>query len=584
LPFLVWSLTAEHAGFTSGFHVRDYLAASTAAPQQRTFKNLPRSITVWTSNSPCRGKFLSDRNADGPREFMIRDVVADFRHNSLREYRLNHPTKHPFKRIVAYLSVTPLGNGSRIQPTPIRKAPLHEGCPEIASPQREPTARLTRDGKDVKGFVVSVDHVLGGPEQPDPCHLVWKSYRDPDEWQVHISLAHRQNEATSDAISEKDMDTMLLDLEREGAFLELSLTFRTGVQSFKPFTASFLLGCIPGLTARTALPPTDQMFHSPSVSCSQSSGALIVSGGALWGGLTSPAGRIQAAHFAARALTGYLRYEAVAIGVILPRTIAQIQHICGDRRACSGYYQRKNDLFMNALASDMERALQYADVSPSIWPKIVLFPFCKLGSDFDGAERNIACSWSRYFGQHHYGYLSYTLFSPLVKWMTSMDVDESVGDILAESGNDTSRSAGNDTSRSAAIRFDSCGNTEVPGALWLRWLHFKVLDESTARLTVALRSRGIPKFRAVQGRKLNVSECYIERTVSGNGKTTLSCESGMGFRVHRGVILGNASNLNSLGFTPSRYWDRKNERVASLLTLHGRRHLQFGSCEFDPSW
>jgi hypothetical protein len=571
--FLAWCLTAQHAGLSSYIPVREYFVAWKAAQLEMKIEN-PHSITVWTSTSACRGEFVSSRNEDGPREFIVRDVVTDYRHNSLGEYRLNHSTKRPLKRIVAYLSVTPLGNGSRIQPNPIRKPHFHEQCPEIAPPQHRPTARLTRDGKEVEEFDVSVENIYGGPHQPDPCHLVWKSYRNADEWQIYVGLAPRQNGTAADTAKEKEMDSALSDLESQGTFLELSVTFRTGAQSFKNFKSSFLLGCIPGLTARTALPLTDRMFHSRPASCNQSSGALLVSGGALWGELTSPIGRVRAAHFAARALTGYLRYEAVAIGVMLPRTIAHIQHICGERRACFDSYQRANYQFMKALARDMEKALQDANVMSSIWQNIVLFPFCKLGSDFDGTEHKYPCNWSSYLGQHHYGYLSYTLFSPFVKWVTSMDIDEAIGDTLIESGNDTFCSA--------AFRFDSCGDTEVPGALWLRWLHFKVPDEAVARFTVALRKRGIPTLRAALGKKLNISECYSAKSVPASGKMTLSCQSGMGFWVHRGIVLGNASSLNRLVFTPLRDWDRQNKRVASLLTLHGRRHLPFASCEFDP--
>jgi hypothetical protein len=523
-----------------------------------------QSVSVWDNQMPrCRGIFTSEPTIGGPPEFMIRDVVADYRHNSVQELSTKHPGKAPFRRVVAYLSVTPPGNGKVVQMFPVLQPDQQKICENMASGRRPPRARLTHRGKEINEVAVKVDYILGSPELQEQCSTLWKVYRDPDEWQIYVSIWFPGNRGTGNNIDERQMDAVLSKLETKGVSLELDIMFGTHEYGFKEFSMSFLLGCISGLIRRTALPNLNFIFPVHSSNCNESTGAFMISGGTAWGGLLSPSGRGKFAHFAARALLGYLRFDAVAIGVTVVRTISHIQDICGSREICILHYEKENSNSLTALAGDIDNALNDIGVPASLRSKVILFPFCRLGSDYNGSESLIPCLWSRYRGQEHYGYLSYTLFAPYVKWVTSMDIDETLGDTLPPAV-----IVNNTRQLSAAVRFDSCGKTDVPGALWFRWLDFKAPPESADKLTTALRNKGIPKLKSMNENNVNITECYSTRSVSGNGKTTISCASGMGFRVHRAVLISNTSDLRSLHYTPEHEWDRNNTRVTSSLTHH----------------
>jgi hypothetical protein len=504
---------------------------------------------------------------------MLREAAVDYRHNSLRNFRVRHrAAEAPFRRIALQVSAA---RGVRpVEPLPAGEREEHRLLPAAA---------ITSDGrgKEGGGWRAEVDYVLGDPPCVNKCFYADFVRRicAGHEWQVIVSIVGPPGVST-DAELDAALDRLAAD---RAPSLELSLPIMVpGSGDAVPAHFSLALGCISGLlpaAGTESLSATMPHMPPPAEACSNSVGSVVVSGGALFGyKRNSRSGRKEAANFAARALLGSVRFDTVAVAVIANHSVSEIQARCGDDGpACATAYHDGNDRFMANLAAEVEDELSALGVPRREWARVVLFPVCRLGTDFDGFERDgHGCRWSAFYGQWLVNDHSYTLFSPYHKWYASFDLDEFVVDEEAYVAS-TRRPHRRVEPRRAADLFDERELlSSRRGALRMPWLDFAVRRSQTTNLSLdVLEHGGVDMVSTAVGtaEALNRSTC-LQRGTAGGGKPVLSCSNGgIGIHVHDSLRLDRPDDMASRVCNGGLRFDSK----LALYHAHGPR---FGDCTY----
>lgn len=527
-------------------------------------------VQVWEAHTArCAGSFLFRNSTHGAPPLMLREASVDFRHNSIAEFRAKSAHDHkslPFRRVALQISAAPDGRiPSGMSPV---MPPLN-----ISSSRDEsnfPQAYLTNsNGAIIRDITVSVDYILRDPQCAEVCFYIdtARTICAGQEWQVILSLKFSKG-----LHNDRKLQNQLDRLESMSAKLAVSLpiVLPSGKQfMFKPWMT---LSCISGLTTSTSLAPLMKHQSSQVSACEKSKGAVQVTGGPVFGHKReTPFGQKEIAHYAARALLGSVRFQTVAVGVVTNRSVSEIAALCEDNVKCAEKAHQENLNNMRSIASVVEAELGEIGVPRHHWSRIVLFPFCRLGTDYTGYEAGgNACRWSAYYGQLVLNSHAYTVFSPFHKWHASVDLDEffvKETNYLLRGKKPHLKHPSAHPEPAADIFDRRTKHTHVQnvaGALRFRWLDFRLHRPQWINLTRDVMQFGGLEMSSTDGFPLNRTACYGFKRIEG--KSAVSCEFGIGVSNHDMLLLKKADSLHS------RYCKSRSEHNfdEEIVTYHAR--------------
>lgn len=542
-------------------------------------------VIVWIPHSPrCRGNFVlysqaADREAGKP-ALLIREVALDRRHVTLREYRIRTKSERSFRRIVVLLTAVPHGTSALVS------KPARAG-------KRGPllgfrSSFINKDGQTVTQLRSGVDYVI----TDRMCARSCKDYTPcrNKEWQMIITVSLRGGG------DDRMIDSALESLENDGGSLHLVLPVVMRDNSTEVFETTIGLSCIAGLTSATAF-PASRYLPPRRDQCKDARGALAVSGGPLFGEkrMSIDAWR-EIAHYAARCLYGSMWFDSVAVGVIPEFTLAQIEFICSSARSsakCMTEYYNKNVQHLKAIAATIEDVFEQLQIPSSEWSRLILFSFCRLGSDFGESELGTPCNVSHHHGQKPLGHIAYTMFGQYHKWVSNLDLDEFVVYERPSSFLRFPRRGHSDALvklQSAESQFDRMMATTGDTSFRMPWFDFRVTSRTLFDLSYAVTRDNELTFGPYN---LSASEqfeqklCYMagsgERALLwGGGKVVQHCEDGFGFMVHDPFNMWKdhkTLNLNKVDCTRR---IRKFPPRFPVYTYHARLdYSRYGKCEYQ---
>lgn len=358
------------------------------------------SVTIWSPSPRCTGKFVSSPASFANPPFpsaVIREAVVDHRYLSNEQFRTVHPNT-PYLRIILYvsvhLSVSLTRNGALAQ-------------------------LLVHDAESSSlhahvDYVMRVDpFLLLGPYKPGK---KTKRGHQVSEWQIAISI--RASKKTS-GLGQREFLRQIRNVSQEAkAVLSLVLPLQRFDGAKERFNPSFDLECVTGWELSSRYPKIPRLHREPVCfsGARKATGAILFSGSALYGKKkVNPEYYSEVAHFAARALMGPLRFQSVAMSIVVNNSYSDRERVCGTNRKCHSTMQEKNSQLLEDVRQVVEQVFDELHVERELWSKLILLPFCRLGSDANGTETGDACRSSHRYGQYHATFFSYAMLSSYYK-------------------------------------------------------------------------------------------------------------------------------------------------------------------------
>ena len=310
---------------------------------------------------------------------------------SHRQYREIYPS-NAFQRIILYLSV-------HLSVDPTR--------------DNAHVALLTRDNLPLPGVIVRMDYVqrvdpflLQGPYQPGK---LTRRGHQVSECQIALSLA------PTESMSQPQFDSLVQVISSDGAKLNLELLFKRFDGAKIVFKPSFDLSCATAWEQPKVFPPLDRL-RQPACHehVNKATGAFVLSGSALYGKKkTTPDHYSEVAHFAARALSGPVSFDTVAMGVVVNNSVSDRQ-LCSNE-TCVADMNMKNEKLLQNVRDVVEAELDAVGFDQSLRSNLLLVPMCRLGSDSSNTEFADPCKLSHRYGQYHATFFSYAMLAPYFK-------------------------------------------------------------------------------------------------------------------------------------------------------------------------
>lgn len=559
------------------------VSVQTAAPYRAT------GIAIFTPHSrTCRGDFVyrnasevSSRKHAAP-TLMLREAAVDYRHNSVRDFLIKHHLVDvPFRRVT--LQVSAARGLIAVQPVSKIEQPESSGKGDFPSSF---LFSMLSDGRkeEVADWRSEIEYIHGDPNCVNKCFMAdhIKQICAGQEWQLVVNIV-----GPPDLRTESEFDAALNQLDKRfpgSTFLAVNLPAKYSNDG-EPIKGKLTisLSCISGLLRIPEVPSLSEILPglpSRRVACEKSMGSVVAAGGAMFGyKRNNPEGRKEAANFAARSLLGSVRFDTVAVSVIANYSVSEIYSKCGDDQKCAAEYHERNDRYMAQLAGDIEGELRVLGVPESYWSRVLLFPMCRLGTDFNAYEPNgHGCKWSAFYGQWITNDHSYTLLSPYHKWFASFDLDEFVVDDTAFLAS-THKPDMHVLPKSATVLFNEREqDSGVKGILRVPWLDFMQFRDQTRNVTKAvLKSGGLEMVSTSRGKggPLDRSSCIPARTRGGvGGKPILACSNGgIGIHVHDALHMTKADDMRT------RQCVKRVPFESNLALYHGHAP-RFGDCTF----
>lgn len=228
--------------------------------------------------------------------------------------------------------------------------------------------------------------------------------REVTEWQVGLVLRPTNPTTSTTAVphavaSDAQLSVTLYLLRFDGIAI--------------PFSISLPLSCVLGWQLPTVL--TSHGAHCND-GARDARGAVLFSAGALHGRKKRSAYHYrELANFAARALLGALRFDAVVIAVVVDFSASDVQMRCGPDVLCAKRLDEANRRMINGVAVAVEEEMARLRVPPKLFERVVLVTSCRLGSDAIGSERGNPCRVSKQYGQYYASFFSYAMLAPFFK-------------------------------------------------------------------------------------------------------------------------------------------------------------------------
>ena len=517
----------------------------------------------------CEGHFVSERAEHSQSGFpyaVIREAVIDRRYLSRRHFQrvAGNARSRAFELIILYVT-------THLSVSLSRENAVVDVIEFPAPDMREMVA-------DVQANVDYVTHVnpflFSGAYKPG---RKTSQGEEVSEWQVVISLTPRVDVAhakrTQEAFSHR---IRALSDEVTPVKLGITLPLRRYDGKTIEFNANFSIGCATGWEADESYPELEQWDSGKECKAGASgvNGAVVLSGSALYGAKQRDAVHYkEVAHFAARALMGSLRFDAVLMSVVVKNSISDAVQNCGMDEGCMQQMQKENDELLTNLAHGVEAELDAIGMDENLYERVILMPMCRLGSDANGTERGDACRMSHRYGQYHATFFSYAMVSHLFKWAVSYDIDEFLGQapksVVGPLGQQRKDLVVGQ--RRADVVLDG-ENVFGGGYMYFSWLNFLSDGNMSRSLTKQVMQGRAPLLMHKDGESGH--DCYAF-TRDPTGKSAARCDVGLGFTIHRPVIIKTGGNHEILGQTQGQV------RRRGLRAWHPRLGGSRGQCAFD---
>lgn len=94
---------------------------------------------------------------------------------------------------------------------------------------------------------------------------------------------------------------------------------------------------------------------------------------------------------------------------------SEIEYNCQGNSTCVDSHHEQNNQLLRKVAKITADELEILGVPEDVLSRIVVIPFCRLGSDYSGKEQGDPCASSFWSAQYHATYLGYTLVGPYHK-------------------------------------------------------------------------------------------------------------------------------------------------------------------------
>lgn len=425
------------------------------------------------------------------------------------------------------------------------------------------------------------------------------------EWQVGVKLYPAQ--------------TGLVGAVREAAAENLQLNVTLPVVRFDEeeimWPIEMGLGCVLGWST----PGVEDRVEACGKDGKGATGAFLVSGSALYGGKKKDVRHFrEIANFAARALMGPVRYDAVAMGVVTDYSLSDMEYKC--RVADVECWQKLDDWnvrMMEAVARTVEEELAMLGVPSELFSRVLLIPSCRLGSDADRNEWRDPCKESKRYGQYFATFYSYTMLAPFFKvshsssfqvrrlaimwlfvpaayvlparvsnslpvtllcrylslprtqWGASYDMDEFLAPIpTMPKGPGPAQPILDEADKSFGI---------ARGDMVFQWLNFRVRSTEDSRALSVRLIRGFPTTLHNQENSSRPEQCY-ERTRDDTAKSVVRCDVGLGFTIHHPVMAATGKGMEM---------QQGNRVYRGLRTWHARlgqlKWAHVADCDYSPS-
>ncbi|CAN8063630.1 unnamed protein product [Agarophyton chilense] len=519
--------------------------ASVFSARRRNVVSPPPSVSIWSPKASCSGTFTSATadHSDPPfPSVVIRDAVVDHRYLSMRQFKDVHPSI-PFTRIILYTSVHLSTSLTR----------------------EDATAQLLVQNSSSFSLRAHVDYVT----RVDPFLILgpYKSKKKTkrghqvSEWQVAVSIrpAAEESELTQDEFTQQ-----IRSLAKEnGAVLSLVLPLKRFDGVIQRFDPAFDLGCVTDWESPHVYPANEKLNGEPECyyGLGDVSGTLLVSGSALYGvKKTDPRCYREIAHFAARALQGHLRYDTVAMSIVVNNSYSDRDIACGDDNKCHGVMRKRNYDLLENVRRVVESVFDEILLARPLWNRLILVPYGRLGSDANGTEASDPGRSSHRYGQYHATFFTYAMLSPYFKWAVSYDMDEFIARVPFKRRYTVSSENAEDVLDRAT--------SSLHGYAYFTWLNFLVPDNSSNKLTEEIMKGSIPVLNGDR-------DCYALGR-DPTGKSAVRCDVGLGFTIHRPVIRQKSSDPTILNQIQGE------RRSNKLRTWHPRIGRSSSKCIFVP--
>lgn len=389
------------------------------------------TVRIWAPVGSCKGLFVSSQAKHSVHNLpyaIIRDAVVDRRLLSREQFRKANPslpTDLPFERIILYLtlhlSVRLTKNEAQAVLTRSLNYNRSDNVSEHLNTQTQSLIKGLRTNVD---FVTHADPFVFNKKKYHPKYRTTHN-RQVSEWQIAISIAPdlEMNSSPYKSYSQKQFTEFIrqLSVGSNPASFNFGFTLRRYDGEQFRFNPTMSLACATGWELDPVFPPLKEMSEEPR--CAKGAwrvgGSVAISGKALYGDKSRDSKHYyEIAQFAARALRGPVRFNAALVAVVVNSSLSDISYRCAvppkgeTTEQCEQRYHDQNLAHLTKIRNVVEQELEALNVDRRLFSKVVIMPFCRLGTDAAHSERDNPCKESHRHAQYHATFYSYAMVAP----------------------------------------------------------------------------------------------------------------------------------------------------------------------------
>lgn len=348
------------------------------------FRPNSNRVSVWHSPRGCAGNFTTGVARDSPDHFpyaIVRDAVIDRR--PVAKIVLGKRDGLGVVRIVLYVTT-------------------------------HLSARLSREGSvvqiaghPIEGKVEYVTHVnpFNIPRVPRGYRPGLKTYygREVSQWQVGLALSPQV----------RDGGGVVADAAAQDAAIDANITVIRYDEVGMMMPVRMSLRCVMGWGP---LRGVEERRATCGNGARDASGAAVFSSGMLFGvKKLQPKYYREVGNFAARALMGPLKFDAVVMPIVTQYSVADTELKCGNDEVCRRMMDEENEALLKKVAGEVEDELELIGVPSRLFSRVLIVPSCRLGTDANATEKGDPCKWSEWYGQYQATFFTYTMLAPFFK-------------------------------------------------------------------------------------------------------------------------------------------------------------------------
>ena len=367
-------------------------------------------------------------------------------------------------------------------------------------------------------FVQRADSfLLTGP------YRIGKKTRHGSELSTHhiaITLVSTTN------VSQAAFNREIYRLSSAGAVLDIAIPLKRFDGFLLTFSTSFMLSCATGWEQPDTFPTLSSLQSSEcTTSAHAASGAVLLAASPPRLNARHDARQLSLmAHFAARALSGSMPFDAVVIPILVNNTVED-RNTCRDSQ-CISLMENQNTVDFEHIRHSIEEEFRILDLPRSKWSRLILLPFCRLGSAATQREHGAPCALDYQYGLYHAFFFTYLMAAPYFKWAASLELDE----FFAPNSN----SIHLPTNKIVDV-FD-LSNIFAGGSMCYQHVNFRINEDYSREMTIDFMRGTGPTLR---GRNAS-DDCFQNKDSSG--KCAVRCDVGLGFTIRTAVVRHNVGN------------------------------------------